>query len=132
MGLLVRSGCGGTTLELSLIGGTGDLQALQNLNQLTELNLRECWRLTGQSVSEFVWAQPAPLFIRSWFPIGTLAPISGLVKLKKLELWSCEKLTGTVLMFGHNHHEAPLLLSWGIEPTTALMPIVLLAFGPLG
>ena len=39
-------------LRSSLIGGLGDLQALQNLNQLTELNLEYCVNLTGQSVSE--------------------------------------------------------------------------------
>ena len=31
---------------------TGDLQPLQNLNQLTVLDLDECDQLTGQSVSE--------------------------------------------------------------------------------
>ena len=39
-------------LRSSLIGGLGDLQALQNLNQLTELILGNCVNLTGQSVSE--------------------------------------------------------------------------------
>ena len=46
---------------------TGDLQPLQNLNQLTTLNLDFCRNLTGQSVSEIVRAQPdheAPLFVR--------------------------------------------------------------------
>ena len=46
---------------------TGDLQPLQNLNQLTTLNLRGCYGLTGQSVSGFVRAQPdheAPLLFR--------------------------------------------------------------------
>ena len=42
----------GAQLRSSLIGGLGDLQALQNLNQLTELNLANCVNLTGQSVSE--------------------------------------------------------------------------------
>ena len=31
---------------------TGDLQPLQNLNQLTELKLMGCRQFTGQSVSE--------------------------------------------------------------------------------
>ena len=34
------------------------------------------------------------------------------------------------ILFGHNHHEAPLLLSLGLEPTTILMPILLLALDP--
>ena len=37
----------GAQLRSSLIGGLGDLQALQNLNQLTNLNLGNCWGLTG-------------------------------------------------------------------------------------
>ena len=37
------------------------------------------------------------------------------------------------LLFGHGHHEAPLLfVLGGFEPTTALMPILLLALEPLG
>ena len=36
---------------------TGDLQPLQNLNQLTVLDLSFCDKLIGQSVSEFVRAQ---------------------------------------------------------------------------
>ena len=80
----------------------GDLQPLQNLNQLTELNLQECMRLTGQSVFEFVWTQPTAIFIRSPFLIGTLGPISGLLQLTHLNLCYCRYLTGTVLVFGHN------------------------------
>ena len=38
---------------------TGDLQPLQNLNQLTTLDLSVCYNLIGQSVSGFVQAQPA-------------------------------------------------------------------------
>ena len=34
-------------LRSSLIGGAGDLQALQNLNQLTTLNIAYCDKLTG-------------------------------------------------------------------------------------
>ena len=37
----------GTQPRGSLIGGTGGLRALQNLNQLTELNLAFCENLTG-------------------------------------------------------------------------------------
>ena len=37
---------------------TGDLQPLQNLNQLTTLNLQLCENLIGQSVSGFVREQP--------------------------------------------------------------------------
>ena len=37
----------GAQLRISLIGGAGDLQALQNLNQLTNLNLGCCFKLTG-------------------------------------------------------------------------------------
>ena len=37
----------GAQLRSSLIGGLGDLQALQNLNQLTNLNLGDCGGLTG-------------------------------------------------------------------------------------
>ena len=51
-----------------------------------------------------VGAQPALLFIRAPFLIGTLEPISGLVQLKDLNLCSCRSLTGTVLMCGHNQH----------------------------
>ena len=37
----------GAQLRSSLIGGLGDLQALQNLNQLTNLDLGDCRELTG-------------------------------------------------------------------------------------
>ena len=35
----------------------GDLQPLQNLIQLTTLNLQACFRLTGQSVCKFIRVQ---------------------------------------------------------------------------
>ena len=37
----------GNSQDLTGLVETGDLQPLQNLNQLMELNLRECWNLTG-------------------------------------------------------------------------------------
>ena len=67
---------------------------MENLGQLQSLDL-EYTRFTGQSISEFVWAQPARDFIRSPFPIGSLEPISGLVELKSLNLTGCRGLTGT-------------------------------------
>ena len=54
--------CGNNQALTGLVE-TGDLQPLQNLNQLTSLDLTECTQLTGQSVSEFVGAQPARDFI---------------------------------------------------------------------
>ena len=36
------------------------------------------------------------------FCIGTLEPISGLLELKELNLFNCQGLTGTVLLYGHN------------------------------
>ena len=53
-------------------------------------------------IPNFARAQPAPLFIRAPFLIGTLLPISGLVQLKDLNLCRCRSLTGTVLMCGYN------------------------------
>ena len=68
-----------------VIGGTGDLQPLQNLNQLTELNLRECNQLTGKSVSENLWGATAACDFIGQF-LGTLAPLSGLSQLQMLNL----------------------------------------------
>ena len=44
----------GNNQALTGLVETGDLQPLQNLNQLTELNLRWCKGLTGQSVSDLL------------------------------------------------------------------------------
>ena len=49
----------GNNQTLTRLVETGDLQPLQNLNQLTKLNLADCDNLIGQSVSEFVWEQPS-------------------------------------------------------------------------
>ena len=48
----------GRNFALTRLVETGDLQPLQNLNQLTDLNLAYCKNLIGQSVSEFVREQP--------------------------------------------------------------------------
>ena len=42
----------GNNQTLTRLVETGDLQPLQNLNQLTKLNLADCDNLIGQSVSE--------------------------------------------------------------------------------
>ena len=47
----------GNNQTLTRLVETGDLQPLQNLNQLTDLNLAYCKNLIGQSVSEFVREQ---------------------------------------------------------------------------
>ena len=66
-------------------------------------------RIEGQ-FPKFVGAQPAPLFIRSPFPIGTLQPISGLVQLKELNLSQCQEgLTGAFGCGGTNHGDFHLL-----------------------
>ena len=60
---------------------TGDLQPLQNLNQLTTLNLVGCRNLIGQSVSGFVRAQSSQstaIFFLDWRgfePTTALTPI---------------------------------------------------------
>ena len=63
---------------------TGDLQPLQNLDQLTELNLICCEKLIGQSISGFEWKQPARDIIGRF--LGTLAPLANFSQLKKLWL----------------------------------------------
>ena len=50
----------GNNQALTGLVETGDLQPLQNLNQLTYLNLNYCKNLIGQSVSGFVREQPSP------------------------------------------------------------------------
>ena len=65
---------------------TGDLQPLQNLNQLTTLNLEGCRNLIGQSVSGFVWAQISSSPIGRF--LGTLDPLSGLSQLQELVLFN--------------------------------------------
>ena len=129
---------------------TGDLQPLQNLNQLTELSLEYCSQLTGQSVSEICGGTTSSRFDRPIlgtlaplaglsqlqtlnlsgdddvpmnfegrilklcghnqrcisfalrFCIGTLEPISGLLLLQELNLNDSWRLTGTLLVYGHN------------------------------
>ena len=59
----------GNNQALTGLVETGDLQPLQNLNQLKYLNLTDCENLIGQSVPGFVRAQPdhkAPLFFWDW------------------------------------------------------------------
>ena len=63
----------------------GELQPLQNLNQLTELNLMLCENLIGQSVSEICAGTTREL--THWLIPGTLAPLATLVQLKTLNLY---------------------------------------------
>ena len=81
----------GAQLRSSLIGGLGDLQALQNLNQLTELNLERCGNLTGQSVSEFVGVQLWSSLIGG---AGDLQALQNLNQLTNLNLQCCPNITG--------------------------------------
>ena len=74
----------GHNFALTRLVETGDLQPLQNLNQLTYLDLCQCTNLIGQSVSGFVRAQPARDLIGRF--LGTLAPLAGLSQLEKLSL----------------------------------------------
>ena len=48
----------GRNFSLMRLAEIGELQPLQNLNQLTDLNLGNCTQLIGQSVSDFVREQP--------------------------------------------------------------------------
>ena len=57
------------------------------------------------------------------FCIGTLEPISGLVQLTKLALYDCRKLTGTLLLFGHNQRVISLADSRNTGSTGRLEPI---------
>ena len=89
----------------------GDLQPLQNLIQLTTLNLQACFRLTGQSVCEFVREQPARDLIGRF--LGTLAPLAGLSQLQTLNLSGSPlqpmKFEGQILnLCGNNQGAHPL------------------------
>ena len=81
----------GNNQRLTRLVETGDLQPLQNLNQLTELNLMLCENLIGQSVFGFVREQPARDLIGRF--LGTLAPLAGLSQLETLAV-SSTNLTG--------------------------------------
>ena len=63
---------------------TGELQALQNLNQLTSLTLAGCYELTGQSESESCSGTTSTGF--HWLIPGTLAPLAGLSQLQLLNV----------------------------------------------
>ena len=84
---------------------------------------------TSSLVSQFpnfVGAQPARDFIGPPFPIGTLQPISGLIQLKSLDLRNCRKLTGTLLLFGHNQRAISFALRFCIgtlEPISGLVQL---------
>ena len=81
----------GNNQTLTRLVETGDLQPLQNLNQLTDLNLQYCENLIGQSVSEFVRAQLRSSLIGG---LGDLQALQNLNQLTYLNLQLCGQLTG--------------------------------------
>ena len=84
---------------------SGDLGALSGLLQLTIVGLQCCKEITGKEDSRTVLLGPVRAhlsanvrlteFIFSQLHSGDLGALSGLLQLENVDLYNCEKITGS-------------------------------------